>query len=64
MDNAYRIFRGEMPESAGPNEPNGDFFVIARKDPDEAAALVRELARWRVSVLAEVYKPAHATLRR
>ncbi|MBK7579394.1 MAG: ATP-dependent RecD-like DNA helicase [Myxococcales bacterium] len=48
VGNAHRILRGEMPESANAEEPNADFFVVNRKDPEEAAAVVVELATSRI----------------
>lgn len=48
VDNAHRIFRGEMPESADADAPNADFFVIHRRDPEEAAELVKELVVSRI----------------
>jgi exodeoxyribonuclease V alpha subunit len=48
VENAHRIFRGEMPESSRPEEPNADFFVIQRQQPDQAASLVKELVTRRI----------------
>lgn len=48
VENAHRILRGEMPESARSDEPNGDFFIIARQRPEEAAELVRDLVTTRI----------------
>jgi exodeoxyribonuclease V alpha subunit len=45
--NAHRILRGEMPESGGADE-TADFFVVPRRDPEQAAALVCELASSRI----------------
>ncbi|HET7539971.1 MAG TPA: ATP-dependent RecD-like DNA helicase [Polyangiaceae bacterium] len=46
--NAHRILHGEMPESAEADSPNADFFVVPRKNPEEAAELVRELVVTRI----------------
>ena len=46
--NAHRIHEGEMPGSAGADEPDADFFVIPRKDPEQAAEVVRELVTRRI----------------
>ncbi len=46
--NAHRIFRGEPPESAAADDPRGDFFVIVRRDPAEAATTIRELVTRRI----------------
>ncbi|MFO0571928.1 MAG: ATP-binding domain-containing protein [Polyangiaceae bacterium] len=45
--NAHRILRGEMPESGGADE-SADFFVVNRRDPEEAAEVVCELATQRI----------------
>lgn len=44
--NAHRIHAGEPPRGAA--APDGDFFVIARSDPQAAAQLVRELVTARI----------------
>ncbi|HEV8245519.1 MAG TPA: ATP-binding domain-containing protein, partial [Polyangiaceae bacterium] len=41
--NAHRILHGEPPESADPDEPRADFFVIPRKTPEDAADVIKEL---------------------
>jgi exodeoxyribonuclease V alpha subunit len=46
--NAHRILRGELPESADKDDPRADFFVIARRDGDEAASTVIELVTERI----------------
>jgi exodeoxyribonuclease V alpha subunit len=46
--NAHRILGGEMPEGGQADDPACDFFVIQRRDPDQAAALIRELVTWRI----------------
>lgn len=46
--NAYRILRGEMPETAEPEDPRGDFFVVRRRTPEEAASTVREIVTVRI----------------
>lgn len=48
VSNAHAILRGKMPESASADTPNADFFVIPRKDPDEAARTVLELVTERI----------------
>ncbi len=37
-----------MPESAGAEEPDADFFVIPRQDPEQAADVIRELVTRRI----------------
>ncbi|HMJ16702.1 MAG TPA: ATP-dependent RecD-like DNA helicase, partial [Polyangiaceae bacterium] len=46
--NAHRLNRGEMPETAGADDPGADFFVIPRKDPQQAAEVVSELVTTRI----------------
>jgi len=46
--NAHRILQGELPQSAEPDDPGADFFVIARKSPEEAAETIRELVTSRI----------------
>jgi exodeoxyribonuclease V alpha subunit len=48
VDNAHRIFRGEMPEGGSADEPTADFFVITRQAPEAAAEAVRELVTRRI----------------
>lgn len=48
VSNAHAILRGQMPESASADAPNADFFVIQRRDPDEAARTVLELVTERI----------------
>jgi exodeoxyribonuclease V alpha subunit len=48
VDNAHRIFRGEMPKGGSADEPTADFFVITRQAPEAAAELVRELVTRRI----------------
>ncbi len=60
VQNAHRIYRGEMPVSAPAEEPDADFFVIPRKDPEKAAEVVELLvtqripARFQLDPLADV----------
>jgi exodeoxyribonuclease V alpha subunit len=37
VQNAHRILHGEMPESAPPDDPKSDFFVVTSADPSKAA---------------------------
>jgi exodeoxyribonuclease V alpha subunit len=46
--NAHAILRGEMPESADAEAPNADFFVVNRRDAEEAARTVVELVTGRI----------------
>lgn len=46
--NAYRILRGEMPETAEADDPRGDFFIVRRRSPEEAADTVREIVTVRI----------------
>jgi exodeoxyribonuclease V alpha subunit len=46
--NAHAILHGRMPESAGPDEPDADFFVVTRRDPEEAARTIVELVAERI----------------
>jgi exodeoxyribonuclease V alpha subunit len=48
VKNAHAILRGEMPESSDPSAPQADFFVISRRDPDEAARTLLELVTERI----------------
>lgn len=48
VTNAHRILHGEPPESADPEAPNPDFFVIARRDPEDAAEVIKELVLTRI----------------
>ncbi|MGC4094233.1 MAG: ATP-dependent RecD-like DNA helicase [Polyangiaceae bacterium] len=48
VENAHVILRGEMPETMSPDEPRGDFFIVPRKTPEEAAETVRELVAVRI----------------
>lgn len=48
VSNAHAILRGDMPESASADSPNADFFVVHRRDPDEAARTVLELVTGRI----------------
>lgn len=44
--NAHRIFRGEVP--IGATDADADFFVVARRDPEEAAKAIEELVTKRI----------------
>jgi exodeoxyribonuclease V alpha subunit len=46
--NAHRVLSGETPESADKDDERADFFVIARRDPDEAASTLLELVLERI----------------
>lgn len=46
VKNAHRIHRGEMPEGA--SQPDGDFFVVKRKDPEEAQQAIEEMVTQRI----------------
>ncbi len=46
--NAHRILTGQPPESADPEQPNADFFVVHRSDPNRAADLVTEMVTQRI----------------
>jgi exodeoxyribonuclease V alpha subunit len=46
VENAHRIHAGEAPQSAVGT--GGEFYVLARSDPDSAADLVRELVTKRI----------------
>ncbi len=48
VESAHRILNGQMPETADADAPGADFFVIQRRDPEEAAAVVRELVTARI----------------
>lgn len=45
---AHGILRGEMPESADADAPNADFFVIKRRDGDDAARTILEVVTERI----------------
>lgn len=46
--NAHRILGGETPESAPRTDDRADFFVVSRRDPEEAQATVLELMTERI----------------
>jgi exodeoxyribonuclease V alpha subunit len=46
--NAHRILGGETPESAPRSDERADFFIVARRDPEEAQATVIELMAERI----------------
>jgi exodeoxyribonuclease V alpha subunit len=48
VQNAHRILRGEMPRGSRLEQDQADFFVIPRKDPEEAAKLVEEIVVHRI----------------
>jgi exodeoxyribonuclease V alpha subunit len=48
VQNAHRILSGEMPESADPEQPRADFFVVSRREAEDAAETVRELVTSRI----------------
>ncbi len=48
VQNAHRILAGEMPESADPESPRADFFVVSRREAEEAAQTVKELVTSRI----------------
>src|SRR5204862_6171853 len=48
VSNAHAILRGEMPEGGSADTPNADFFVVQRRDPEEAARTVQELVTERI----------------
>jgi exodeoxyribonuclease V alpha subunit len=48
VKNAHAILRGEMPESAEADAPHADFFVVNRRDAEEAARTVVELVTTRI----------------
>jgi exodeoxyribonuclease V alpha subunit len=48
VQNAHRILVGEMPESADPESPRADFFVVSRREAEEAADTIRELVTVRI----------------
>ncbi len=48
VSNAHRLNRGEMPETASADDPGADFFVIPRKDAQQAADVMLELVTQRI----------------
>ncbi len=48
VQNAHRILHGDMPESADPESPRADFFVVSRREAEEAASAVKELVTVRI----------------
>ncbi|HVY31629.1 MAG TPA: ATP-dependent RecD-like DNA helicase [Polyangiaceae bacterium] len=48
VQNAHRILTGEMPESADPESPRADFFLVSRREAEEAAETVKELVTVRI----------------
>lgn len=47
VQNAHRINAGEMPENPPPGD-DSDFFIVERKDPDEARRTILELVQNRI----------------
>jgi exodeoxyribonuclease V alpha subunit len=45
---AHRILAGEPPQAANPDAPGADFFVVHRRQPEEAADVVCELVTRRI----------------
>jgi exodeoxyribonuclease V alpha subunit len=45
---AHRILAGEPPRGADPDDPGADFFVVQRRQPEEAADVVCELVTRRI----------------
>jgi exodeoxyribonuclease V alpha subunit len=45
---AHLILRGEPPVSADPEEAGADFFIVERRDPEQAARTVEELVTKRI----------------
>ncbi len=48
VTNAHRINAGEPPEAPEPGDELADFFVIDRRDPDQARATILELVTKRI----------------
>jgi len=48
VKNAHRILHGEMPEGDRAGDDSGDFFVVPRRTPEEAAEVIRELVTVRI----------------
>ena len=48
VKNAHRIQAGTMPESAEIDQPSADFFVVQRRDPEQAAEHIIELVTQRI----------------
>jgi exodeoxyribonuclease V alpha subunit len=48
VQNAHRILRGEPPEGAESDSDGADFFIVNRREPEEAAEVVRELVENRI----------------
>jgi exodeoxyribonuclease V alpha subunit len=48
VQSAHAILNGQMPESADVNADGADFFVIARRDPEQAAKVIEELVTSRI----------------
>ncbi|HEX6278344.1 MAG TPA: ATP-dependent RecD-like DNA helicase [Polyangiaceae bacterium] len=46
--NAHRVLAGELPESAARDDERGDFFVVARREPEDAANTLLELVLERI----------------
>jgi exodeoxyribonuclease V alpha subunit len=46
--NAHRVLAGEIPESADKDDEHADFFVIGRRDPEDAQSTVLELVLDRI----------------
>jgi exodeoxyribonuclease V alpha subunit len=48
VENAHRINAGDLPETSAADAPGADFFVVERKDPEQARATVVELVSRRI----------------
>jgi exodeoxyribonuclease V alpha subunit len=48
VENAHRVLAGDALESADKDDEHADFFVIARRDPEEAAKTLLELVLERI----------------
>ena len=48
VQNAHRINAGEQPVIPEPGDTNADFFVVEKRDPDEARKVILELVQSRI----------------
>ncbi len=48
VENAHRVHRGEPPIGAATDDARADFFVISRREPEEAAHVIEELVTRRI----------------
>jgi exodeoxyribonuclease V alpha subunit len=48
VKNAHAILHSELPQSSERDDPNADFFIVERRDPEEAQKTIVELVTQRI----------------